>query len=1067
MSSAQERLWFLHQLAPASAVYNAPVAIRMVGTLNLRAIEQSLTEIVRRHEILRTTFATIEGSAVQIIAPAGPLALEHLSVRGRSDGEAEAQRLIRDKVWRPLNLTIGAAWRGSLIQLNEQEHILLLAMHHIIFNGQSFGPLLHELTTLYNALTQGAPPTLEALPFQYADYACWQHEWLKSDDFARQLSYWKSKLEGHVPVLNLSTDCSRPPLQSFQGARESLHLSKSCSDSLKKLSQAEGVTLFITLLAAFQTLLHRYTGQTEIVVGTPVTDRSQPGLEALIGFFVNTLVLSMELSGNLSFRQLLKRTRAMAVEAYEHREVPFEKVVEVLQTRRDLSRSPLFQIMFILQDTLEVVSGQGIEFTLLEPPTGVSKFDLTLEMENRDQGLKATIEFSTNLFENETIRRMLGHFRALLEAIVAAPDSRLSEIPLLMPAERQLLLADWNATETPYQKELCVHQLFEAQVERAPNAAALVFDSEQMSYGELNARANQLAHFLRARRVGPESLVGLCLERSPEMVVAILGVLKAGGAYVPLDPGYPKDRLAFMIEDSRISVLLTQEYLQESLPPYQDSVIFLDAEWPLVAQESTRNPVNLATTANLAYVIYTSGSTARPKGVMLCHRGLGNLSVAQVQNFGMGPGSRVLQFSSPSFDASVWELVMSLTTGGSLCLGKRGASFGEGSSVAEALRDQEVTIITLPPSVLASLSPEELPELRTIISAGESCPREVVDVWARGREFFNAYGPTESTVCASLIKCQAAADGAPTIGRAIANFSLYILDEYGNPQPIGVPGELHIGGPGLARGYLNRPDLTAERFIPDPFSVEPGARIYRTGDRARYLADGQIEFLGRIDDQVKLRGFRIELGEIETTLNGAPDVQHAIVLVREDQSGEKRLVAYVVAGGEHKPTVEELRDFLRERLPAFMIPALFVLLDDWPLTPNGKIDRKQLPEPQGERPHLKTTFVAPKTELEQRMCTLWQEALGIDTVGVNDNLFDLGGHSLMMLRVHQKLEEFVPHGLSLVELFKYPTIASFAEHLNRRGEDTSAPNQRDNRAEKQRAALTNQVEIRRARRQRT
>jgi amino acid adenylation domain-containing protein len=1065
LSSAQERLWFLHEVNPESAVYHAPAIIRLAGTLDPDALERSLNEIVRRHEVLRTTFANVEGRPLQTVRDAGPLALRRFDLceTPRAGREEAARGLVEAEAWRPFDLTDGPALRASLVRCDEREHILLLAMHHIVFDGQSFGPLLGELAALYRAFSAGEPSPLAELPIQYADYACWQREWLKGADCERRLAYWVERLGGELPALQLPTDKARPSVQSFRGARASLRLSRDCSGALAGLARREGVTLFMLLLAAFQVLLHRYTGQEEIVVGTVASNRARPGLEGLIGFFVNTLVMRARLSGALTFKELLKQTRESAAEAYEHGEAPFEKLVERLRPARDPSHSPLFQVMFILQDAPGAAEAAGLEMTLFEPPDGVSKFDLTLEVTNFDDGLRATFEYNTDLFGAATVERMLGHLRTVLEAVAADPARRVSDLPLLTEDERRRMLVEWNQTEAEYQRERCAHELFEAQAELSPEAAALVYEDGRLTYAELNASANRLAHHLRKLGVGPETLVGLFAERSPEMVAAVLGVLKAGGAYVPLDPAYPKQRLSYMLADSRLSLLLTQERLLDKLPPHEVAVVLLDAGRHVAELESSENPRVPVAPENLAYAIYTSGSTAQPKGVLLAHRGLSNLSAAQARAFGVGPGSRVLQFSSLSFDASVWEMVMALTTGGCLCLGGGATDSGQGAGdggALRALRAQRATVATLPPSVLASLPEDDFPELRTLISAGESCTGELVARWARGRDFFNAYGPTETTVCASLTRCLPSDDREPTIGRPVANFSLYVLDRYGNPAPVGVHGELHVGGPGLARGYLGRPELTAEKFIPDPFGREAGARLYRTGDLVRYLPDGRIEFLGRLDQQVKVRGFRIELGEIEAALGGFPHVRQAMAVAREGRSGDKRLVAYIVAERGQNPTVEDLRAHLRERLPDYMIPSAFVLLDEWPMTPNGKIDRRSLPDPEGPRPTLQTAYVEPQTHMERKLSDLWREVLGVDEVGLDDDFFSLGGHSLLLLRMQKGLREVAREELSLIELFRYPTVRSLAGRLSRGEAEAaeSAPGRQRGRAANQRSALLRRME---------
>jgi amino acid adenylation domain-containing protein len=814
-------------------------------------------------------------------------------------------------------------------------------------------------------------------------------------------------------------------------------------------------------MATFQVLLHRYTGQEEILVGSLTSGRQRGEFERIVGYFANPVVMRADLSGNPTFRSFLSQVRDTVLNAFEHQDYPFPLLVEQLQPIRDASRSPLFQVMFVFEKPYQLEKEGASSFVLgesegrmelgelvLEPlPFSAQQegqFDLTLVMVEVDGTLSASLDYNTDLFDASTIARMAGHFKTLLEGILENPEQRISELPLLTEQERYKLLVEWNDTESDYPEDTCVHQLFETQVERAPSAIAAVFQNEQLTYQQLNVRVNQLAHYLMKIGVGPEVRVGVCMERSLEMVVGILGILKAGGAFVPLDPAYPKERLDFMLKDSRVFVLLTQNRIMDSVPECQGRVVCLDTDWDTISRQRGDNPASGVIADNLAYVIYTSGSTGIPKGVLVAHRGLCNLSKEQILSFNVGPGHRVLQFSSLSFDASIFETIMALPAGATLCLGTR-ESLLPGPDLIRFLREQAITIITFPPSALAALPVEDLPALRTITVAGEACSAELVQHWAVGRQFFNLYGPTESTIWATAIEC---IDGSrtPSIGRPIANTQIYILDSHLQPVPLGVPGELCISGVSLARGYLDRPELTAERFVPNPFADEPGARMYKTGDLARYLSDGNIEFLGRIDHQVKIRGFRIELGEIEAVLGQHTAVRETVVIAREDVPAEKRLVAYVVTDQKNASIQSDLRTYLKEKLPDFMVPSAYVILDSLPMTPNGKVDRRALPAPdrlcQSEEP-----YIAPGTDVELTIAKIWQEVLRLKKVGIHGNFFDLGGNSLLMARVNARLKEVTDRDISMIEMFKFPTISSLAGYLSQEKSEPLYHQESDDRFE--------------------
>ena len=1020
LSFAQERFWYLNQLEPGDPVYSRPMALRLTGVLNTIVLEQALREISRRHEILRATFPDVEGQPVQVIAPVLPVSMPVVDLSDLDPSERQAQAKLRatEATQEPFNLARGSLWRGTLLRLGEEEHILRLVMHHIVFDAWSAQVFIKEFAALYEAFSAGDPSPLPELPIQYADFAHWQRGQMQGEVLETQLSYWREKLADAPPMLDLPIDRPRPAIQTRRGTRESLTLPSSLVERLKALSHQEGATLFMTLLAAFGTLLYRYTGQDDIAIGSPIAGRSRVETEGLIGAFINTLVLRIDLSGNPPFQQLLGRVREMALGAYTHQDLPFEKLVEEVKPERDLGRTPLFQVLFNLENLPgEAVATQSLSIEEFEVKGGTTPFDLALEMVEKTEGLVCLLRYSTDLFDATTIKRMLGHFQTVLAGIVMHSDQRLSDLPLLTEPERHQMLVEWNDTETDCPGDLCIHQLFEAQVERLPDAVAVVFEDQQLTYSELNARANQLAHYLRTRKVGPEVVVGLCLERSLEMVVAVLGILKAGGAYVPLDPEYPRARLAYMLEDTQVRLLLTQERLLGYVPEYTGETLCLDREHRLLEQQEKVNPEVLTTPEDLAYVIYTSGSTGKPKGVLIRHKGAVNYLTYIAETYGLNSTDVILQIPSLSFDPSVRDIIGPLTAGAHVTV-VNNTDAKDPAALLSRIKEQRVTcLLSVVPTMLNGLIEaacnRDVPydSIRLILVSGEalylSTCRKAQSVFGLSASLVNLYGPTECTMTSTYY----AVPEPPydrdiaLIGRPIPNARIYILDEYLNPVPVGVPGQLHIGGVGLSRGYLNRPEQTGEAFIPNPFDDDPGARIYRTGDLARYLPDGNIEFLGRIDNQVKLRGFRIELEEVEAALNQHPAVQAVAVLMREDEPGGSRLVAYVVPAQGHPPTQSELRSFLSEKLPDYMIPSACVILDALPLTPTGKLDRKGLPAPDRTKPAPEGISTAPSTSTESLIAEIWQEVLGVDRVGVYDNFFDLGGHSLLSMQVVARLEK--------------------------------------------------------------
>lgn len=1030
LSFAQQRLWFLDQLEGQSATYNIPLALQLSGDLNVEALEAAISEIVRRHEALRTTFQMVKGEPVQVISPADPLSvsivnLQTCSAENRPD---ELQRLANEVACKPFDLECDSLLRVQLFKLAPASHVLLVVMHHIVSDGWSIGIFSHELSTLYREFSQGKHSSLNTLPIQYVDFAQWQRQYLQGKVLERQLNYWRQQLADTPALSELPTDHPRPAVQSFRGETIRFSLSEQLSHKLKELSQQSSTTLFITLLTAFSVLLYRYSYSEDIVIGSPIANRNRKEIEPLIGFLVNTLPLRTDLSGNPSFSVLLKQVHQTALDAYDHQELPFERLVEELNPERDFSYHPFFQVMFVLQNaTSEIIELPGIQVSAFPLKRGLSKFDLTLSVREQSEGLIGAFEYNCDLFNHDTIQRLAGHFQTLLEGIVANPQQPIVEFSLLTEPERHQLLVEWNNTQKDYPSDRCIHQLFEAQVERTPDVIAVVFENEQLTYSALNKRANQLAHYLQTLGVGPDVLVGICVERSLEMIVGLLGILKAGGAYLPLDPEYPSERLAYMIADASVPVLLTQQTLKTVLPSYSERVICLDEDIGAFLNYPDYNARVSITPNDLAYAIYTSGSTGQPKGVLIQHQGLCNLTKAKQKLFQLAEGKRCLQSFSLSFDGSVWEIFPTLTSGATLYLVRKDQLLS-GPQIAQWLDQQAINIAMMPPSLLSTLPSLPLPHLSVLAVGGEPCPQSLVTQWSvGGRRFFNAYGPTEATVCTTVSRMEAF-DKALTIGRPIDNAQVFILDDELQVLPVGVPGELLIGGVGLARGYLNRPELTAERFISHPFSDRPNARLYKTGDLARYLPDGNIEILGRIDHQVKIRGFRIELGEIEAALCSHAQIQSAVVVACPDTLGSQRLAAYVIVDGS-TPTGNIFRSFLKELLPEYMVPSHFVCLDRFPLTSSGKVDRQALPELDLSKRSLNNELVFPRSSSEKQLSHIWAELLKIKQIGIYDNFFELGGHSLLATQVISQIREVFSIDLPLRAVFEAPTVAELSESI--------------------------------------
>ncbi len=1087
LSFAQQRLWILDQLEPASPAYTIPSAIQLSGALNIAALTQSLKEIVRRHEVLRTTFAMVDGQPVQLIhpEPAFTLKLLDLCHSSRSDWLATVRQLAAQETLRPFDLAQGPLIRFYLLRQSADEHVLFCTVHHIVFDAVSLQIMIRELETLYAAFAAGQPAPLREFALQYADFAHWQRQWLRDEVLAKHLAYWKQQLAQLPALLPLPTDRPRTALQTFRGASYTLLLPSTLSEQLKTFSQQEGCTLFMTLLATFTVLLYRYSGQRDIVVGSPITNREQEEIQGLIGFFVNMLVLRNTLSGNLSFRELLRRVQQVTLAAYEHQLIPFEKLVEALQPERNLSYTPLFQVMFVLQS---VPPGRlrlpQLTLRPLDIESYTAKFDLTLTISETDDGLAAAFEYNSDLFVAPTIQRMAQHFQRLLEEIVVHPEMRIAQLPLLTAAERQQLLLNWNNTAIAVPQDQVLHQRFEQQAAETPDAIALIGD-QHLSYRVLNQRANQVARHLYSLGVGPERLVALCVDRSPAMVIGLLGILKAAAAYVPLDPTYPQERLAFMLADAEVAVLLTQASYMVSLPNHSTAVVCLDSDWERIATEADTDLHTDVAPANLAYVLYTSGSTGWPKGVQIEHRSAVGLVHWARHLFTPEQMAGVLASTSLCFDLSVFELFVPLSWGGTVILAENAVHL---PTLAAA---SGITLLNTVPSAMQELLRSAVVPhaIRVINLAGEPLHADLVEqIYSHTatEAVFNLYGPSEATTYATAAAMPRNLTLAPSIGHPIANTQIYITDAALEPLPVGVPGEVLIGGIGLARGYLNRPDLSSERFIPNPFSSTPGSRLYRTGDLGRYRPDGSIEFLGRFDHQVKVRGFRIELGEIEATLRQHPAVRETVVLARELLPGDTRLVAYVVVEQPDAQTASsppadqpqstaftpdatpisvELRMFVQQRLPAYMIPAAFVLLPALPLNANGKIDRNALPAPGQNWLASTASHIPPQTEMEQSIAAIWRELLHTERIGVHDNFFEIGGSSLLLIRMHSLLRTRIETDISVIDLFKYPTISTLAHYLTREHDQSGAAIQRVlSRSMQRKTALQQQKQQHRAKR---
>ena len=1009
----QERLWFIDQLQPGNTAYNIFNASRIRGSLNVPIMERVINELIQRHEVLRTTLKSVDGLPVQVISPTlkitlAPVSLQHLPEEERYD---EALRLTTEEFARPFDLENGPLVRVGLLRLAEDDYVLQVNMHHAITDRWSFAVFEKELAVLYQAFATGHPSPLPELPIQFADYSVWQRERMNGDEYKKDLQYWRRQLDGAPFVLDFPTDFPRPPIQNFRGARVYVSYPKSLLDGLKELSRREGVTMFMTLMAAFKTLIYRYTNQSDLLISTPIGTRLRPETENLVGYLLNLLIVRSDLSGNPTFRELLKREQDACVGAFAHQEVPFGKLVQELKPVQDPSRNPIAQVAFLYLDFPEATAMQflGLTATHIDIDNGASRFDITLAMTETPDGFTVSIEYIRDIFEHRRMERMAQHLQVLLAGIVANPDASLSDLPMLTLEELQQL-QQWNDTAHQFSSNLLVHQLFEQQAALRPNAPALLFEEKTLTFSEINSRANQLARHLLACGVEPQARVGVMLPRTPDVLVTLLAIFKAGGCYLPLDPEYPAERLDFMLEDAGASLVITEKFLRAEQ----------------IEQQSIENLESEVRPEQLAYIIYTSGSTGRPKGVSVEHRQLLHTMQSAQEVLRLTEADCLPSIASFSFDISLLELLCAPLAGGRcLLVSTHGAL--EATVIARVL--QEATVLHAVPGLMrrfVSVAQEKYPQLRLLLVGGEAVAPELLAemqaVWG-GADVRVLYGPTEATIiCASYEVSREEEITHQMIGRPLPNTVLRILDRRGKLVPVGVDGEICIGGAGVARGYWQRADLTAEKFVTD----QHGARIYRTGDRGRYLADGNIAFTGRMDEQVKVRGFRIELGEIESVLSEHETVLEAVVIALDDKGSEKRLVAYVVTAPGASRNVSELRSYLKERLPDYMIPSAFVYLDALPLTSHGKIDRRALPAPDAERPELAEAFIAPRTPAEKSLASIWTKLLGINRIGINDNYFELGGDSLLATQLASQVRSVFEVELPLVELFQHPTLAEMA-----------------------------------------
>ena len=1030
LSFAQQRVWFLDQLEPGNCAWNTTSALRMRGLLNVGALQRAVADLVRRHEPLRTVFRVVDGSPVQVVLPYVDfrVPLEPVDV-AEDKRESIARRLVAAEMNRPFDLAKGPIFRAKILRLGQDDHVLLMAMHHIVIDGWSIGVLYNELCASYAAHVEGRAPDLPELPIQYADYAVWQRNHLQGPVMEEQLSYWKNALTGAPALIDLPLDRPRPPVQTHAGGMVQLRYPPVFGEAMRNLAQRLEVTPFMVVLAAFYALLSRWSGQDDVVVGTPTAGRSRKETEGLVGFFVNTLALRTRLEGDPTFIELVERVRTTTIDAYAQQDVPFERVVDELKVERALSHSPVTQVNVVLHtEPVDPINLGPLQLSLIEPEPESAQHELSFSLRDRWRGMpmEFDVEYNRDLFDRATVERLAAHFHSIFMAAAADPTLRLSQLPLGDEADREESLTRWNRTYAEY-AALAVHALVSRQAARTPEGVAVAGAGASLTYAELEDGSNRLAHHLRALGVGAESLVAISMERSPSLLVAVLAVWKAGAAYVPIDPAYPEDRRAYMLEDSGAVVVMTDSASADDVPRTTARTVVID-RIDLSAEQGIAVPVDVDADA-LAYVIYTSGSTGRPKGVMVPHRGVANFLESMRREPGMTADDVLVAVTSLSFDIAVLELLLPLISGAKVVVAAREEGL-DPARLSRLLQAERATVMQATPATWRMLVQSGWAGDATlaILCGGEALPADLArELIPRGRALWNLYGPTETTIW-SAVEQVASAD-AIRLGHPIANTQLYVLDPGMEPCPAGIPGELYIGGDGVVRGYLRRASLTAERFVPDAFAAKPGARLYRTGDRVRRRADGALEFLGRVDFQVKLRGFRIELGEIESALAAQPGVRQAVALVREDVAGDARLVAYVVPEEGGAASADALRAALAERLPDYMVPGAFVTVDRLPLTPNGKIDRRALPAPEAAAQPGDTVRVLPRTPAEKTIAAIWRDVLRVEEVGVDDNFFNVGGHSLLLAQVNARLAEWLGRDVPLLELFRHTTVATQAAWL--------------------------------------
>ncbi|MFC1851966.1 amino acid adenylation domain-containing protein [candidate division CSSED10-310 bacterium] len=1035
LSYAQQRLWFLEQYEPDLPLYNIPLGIHISGLLNLNALKQSITDVVDRHEILRTTYHLQDGEPFQIIAPSLEVKLPVNDLRhlNKPEKELEFQKLKRTEVHQPFDLMEGPVIRTGLYHLEEHHHFLLLIIHHIAFDGWSGNIFLRELALFYDGHVTGQSVDLRVPAVQYVDYSSWQRNWLQKDVLQQQLIYWQEQLKDTHPLFNFPTSKPRPSVQTYNGAHFMFSIPENMSQALKDLGRQEGVTLFISLLTIYKILLHRYTGFADISVGTPVANRNLPDLEDIIGFFVNTLVLRTRFSSPLSFRDFLQQVREVCLHAYQNQDYPFERLVEKLKPERNVTHPPFFQTMF----TLVVRSAAAFEcsqvtFQLEEIHTNTAKFDLMLFIRETASGLKGRITYNTDLFEEDTIERMAHHYLTLLESVISAPDSCITALPLLTKREEHQLLVEWNNTPRAYPSDRCINELFEAQAALSPEVRAVIQGDEALTYFELNQSANQLAYFLRKRGLTAKQPVAVCLDRSLEVAIALLATLKAGGAYLPLDPNYPAKRVEFILRDTQTRIILTHLKL---VPQFQDlpvEVIPVVRDKDYYEEPGSQNPENVVRPQDPAYVMFTSGSSGTPKGVAVSHRAVINLMFG-TDDIKYEKNCAILHLAPLSFDASTFEIWGPLLHGGT-CILYPDQQINL-SVLGHTLDRFDIDVLFLTTALFNTIineSPEILNKVKQLLIGGEAISvRHVLRANAAlpSTRIINCYGPTENTTFTTTYSIPHNLPASTTsipIGRPLSNSQLYILDAHQQPVPIGVPGELCLAGDGLSSGYLNRPELTQEKFVNNIFSVNDGDKMYKTGDLVRYLPDGTLEFLGRLDDQIKLRGFRIEPGEIVNALQEHNLVKAAFVQAVRDKHSNKRLVAYIISTNQEEPTGNELKEFLKQKLPEFMIPSFFFYLDTFPLTAHGKIDIRALPEPDYDNATRKRVFVQPRDQVEKKLAQIWCNLLHIEAVSLEDNFFERGGYSLLAIKLFSQIEKYFGKKLQVSVLFQAPTVRKIA-----------------------------------------